>query len=249
MIRLVLVLLLSLVISACATQSGRTPGGKTAAEVNVQLGLGYLQQGRPKLALESLKHAIKLDPKLADAHHYAAESYRQLQQYAHADDHFKKALKLAPNNVAIKNNYGVYLCDHGQYAEADRYFVEVVGDKYYTAIAEALENAGLCARKAGDSALAIKRFRQAVDYDARRARSLYQLADLGFLNDDALNARAFMQRYFSVALKNAQSLWLAIRIEHALGNDENVREYATALYKNFPDSNEAKEFKKLWANQ
>ena len=249
MIRLVLVLLLSLVVSACVTQGGRTSDGKTAAEVNLQLGLGYLQQGRPKLALESLKHAIKLDPKLADAHHYAAESYRQLQQYEHAGDHFKKALKLAPNNAAIKNNYGVYLCDRGQYAEADRYFTEVIDDKYYTATAEALENAGICARKAGDLALAMKRFRQAVDYDARRARSLYQLADLSFLNDDVLNARDFMQRYFSVALKNSQSLWLAIRIEHALGNDEDVREYATALYKNFPDSNEAKEFKSFWANQ
>lgn len=248
--RALLVLLLCLFASACATtENGTASNGESAAEINVRLGLGYLQQGRPQLAITNFTRAIELDSRSADAHHYAAESYRRMEQYARADEHFKKALKLAPNDSAIKNNYGVYLCDRAQYAEADQYFIEVIQDKFYTAPAEALENAGLCARKSGDLKLATQRFRQAIDYDARRARSLYQLADLSFLDGENLKARAFIQRYFSVANSNAPSLWLAIRIENALGNSAEVREYAKNLYKNFPDSDEAKAFKEFWANQ
>lgn len=248
--RVLIMLMVFLLLSACATtQNGTDSNGNSAAEINVRLGLGYLQQGRPQLAITNFNRAIELDPRLADAHHYAAESYRQLEQYARADEHFKKALKLAPKDSAIKNNYGVYLCDRQQYAEADRYFVEVIEDKFYTSTVEALENAGLCARQSGDNTLAIERFRQAVEYDARRARSLYQLADLSFIAGESLNARAFIQRYFSVAKSNAPTLWLAIRIENALGNKDAVREYATHLYKNFPDSDEAKEFKSFWASQ
>lgn len=248
--RVLIVFAMFLLVSACATtQNGTDSNGNTAAEINVKLGLGYLQQGRPQLAISNFTRAIELDPRLADAHHYAAESYRQLEQYARADEHFTKALKLAPKDSAIKNNYGVYLCDRERYAEADRYFVEVAEDKFYRSIAEALENAGLCAREAGDTGLAIARFRQAVEHDGRRARSLYQLADLSFDDGEYLSARGFLQRYFSIARSNAPSLWLAIRIENALGNNDDVRDYATNLYKNFPDSDEAKQFKDFWANQ
>ena len=247
----VFVLLFALTLSACASNggSGANRNGESAAEINVRLGLGYLQQGRPQLALDNLKRAIELNPRLADAHHYAAEAYRQLQQHARADLHFKKALKLAPKDSSIKNNYGVYLCDRGQYAKADRYFSEVAEDIYYRSAAEALENAGICARKSGDIDLAVTRFHEAIEHDARRARSLYQLADLANDAGEYAQGRGFIQRYFSVAQVNAPSLWLAIQIEHGLGNEASVREYATRLYKNFPDSKEAKEFKEFWANQ
>jgi len=246
---LVFIALLSLLISACVSQGGVNKSEDTAAEAHVSLGLGYLQQRRPQLAIQSFTRAIELDSRLASAHHYAAESYRQMRQYARADKHFVKALKLAPKDAAIKNNYGVYLCDRQRYDEADGYFIEAIEDKFYTSTAEALENAGLCARKSGDSVLAAKRFRQAIEHDERRARSLYQLADLSYLANEILAARGFVQRYFAVANANASSLWLAIRIEHALNNDDDVREYATSLHKNFPNSDEAKEFKHFWANQ
>ncbi len=248
--RILITLVVFLFASACVTtQNGTDSSGNTAAEINVRLGLGYLQQGRPQLALTNFTRAIELDSRLADAHHYAAESYRQLEQYARADQHFKKALKLAPKDSALKNNYGVYLCGRQQYAEADRHFIEAVQDKFYTSAAEALENAGLCARESGDNELAAERFRQAVEHDARRARSLYQLADLSFIAGENVGAKVFIQRYFSIAKSNAPSLWLAIRIENALGNKDEVREYATNLHKNFPGSNEAKEFKDFWASQ
>lgn len=248
--RLLLTILCVAMLTGCASSGGQGTGNKqNAAQLNVELGLGYLRQGRPKLALDNLQRAIELDPRLADAHHYAAEAYRQLQQYARAEEHFAKALRLAPKDSALKNNYAIYLCEREKFKEADKYFVGAASDKFYTGSAEAMENAGVCARKNGDNALASERFHQALNYDGRRSRALYQLAELEYEQGKYREAQGLMERYFNVAKTSAPALWLAIRIEHELGNEARVRVYATDLHRNYPNSKEVEAFKRFWADR
>ena len=75
----------SVVLSACSS-TGRssdtlTPTADrpdTLAETNVKLGIGYMQQGKPDLALGRLQRALELEPNLASGHNAIAILYEQL---------------------------------------------------------------------------------------------------------------------------------------------------------------------------
>jgi Tfp pilus assembly protein PilF len=52
-------------------------------------------------------------------------------------------------------------------------------------------------------------------------------------------ARAYIQRYHSVAPATAESLWIQVQAEKALGARDQYLKYARQLVKEFPDSDEA----------
>ena len=54
-----------------------------------------------------------------------------------------------------------------------------------------------------------------------------------------------LQRYLAVARHSAGSLWLGIRIEQQLGDNDALSSYMLSLKNNFPDSKEAAELAKL----
>ena len=62
-----------LVLSGCAAQQqnyqseGQGEGPKSAAQINAQLGLGYLSQKKSKIAMLKLKKTLQHNPDLAEA--------------------------------------------------------------------------------------------------------------------------------------------------------------------------------------
>lgn len=241
-------LIVSLVVtglSGCAGPNKRTATGESAAEINTRLGLAYLQQGDAELALEKLNKALEQDPGLATAHHYLAETYRQTGQPREARDHFKKALSLAPNDGAIRNNYGVFLCESGDFREADRAFLQAAKQRDYASPSDAYENAGLCALREPDLNRAEERFRAALKLKSKRPVSLYQMAELSLAQKNPLEARAFLQRYEEVAPPAARSLWLGVQIERELGNHEAAANYGRLLSERFPDAEETRLYRNL----
>lgn len=237
-------LALVLVASGCAGTSKRDTR-ESAAEINTKLGLAYLQQGDTELAIEKLKKALEQDRKLATAHHYIAEAYRQTGQYDDARDHFKQALSLAPDDGATHNNYGVFLCDIDDFKEADRAFLRAVKVRHYATPADAYENAGLCALREPDLKRAEERFRAALKLKPQRVRSLYQMTELSFTDKSYLEARAFMQRYEAVGQHTARSLWLGVQIERELGNWDDAAKYGKQLGERFPDAEETRLYREL----
>ena len=243
---LLLVLALALMAGGCAGTSARKDNEKeSAAEINARLGLAYLQQGNTKQALVKLNKALEENPKLATAHHYLAETYRQLGQLPDAEEHFKKALSLAPRDTAIQNNYGVFLCDQHQFEKADEMFLKAARNRTNGTSAEAYENAGLCAMRKPDLELAETHFRKALQLSANRPRSLYQMVELSVAKKSYLEARAFMQRYTDVAPLDPRMLWLGIQIERELGDWAAADKYGKQLTEGFPESREAKMYQDL----
>ncbi len=111
------------VIAACATTAGPARDrGKAAAVANMNLGAGYLQQGRADLAVERLERALKQDPRLADAHSIIALAYDQLGMTDEAEQHYRRATQLAPDNAATTNSYAVFLCLHNRWSDAEPLF-------------------------------------------------------------------------------------------------------------------------------
>ena len=239
--RLTIVIMLMFALAGCATKQTKEPGGADPpAVINAKLGLGYLRQGNYDVALTKLEKALQQDPKLAMAHHYIAELYRQTGEYELAGEHFERAVKLDPKDPQLQNNYGVFLCDQKRYQEAEKRFLKIAAMTSYKRPDEAYENAGLCALRMPDLVKAEKYFRKALEINPKRHSSLYQMAQLSFDTHEYLKARAFLQRYFSISEQTPQTLWLGIRIERELGDEEALARYTKLLLDKFPDSDEAR---------
>ncbi len=236
-------------LGACGTSAERSDSSqrstraaqlKSAAEVNVQLGQGYLEQGRYEIALEKLRKAIELDPRSTDAHTVIAVLYERIGDRAQAETHYRRAAELKPKSGVTLNNYGTFLCRYGNHAEADRYFERALADPFYTTPAVAHANRGICALDAGKLDVAEKELRQASRMQPDAPDTLYAMAKLNFAKGDLLRARAFVQRYEAQSPASAEALRLAYDIERGLGNAAAAAEYRQRLLAEFPDSDVAR---------
>lgn len=217
------------------------------ARTNTELGLGYLQQGERKLAIEKLQRAIDADADYAPAQHSLALAYQEFGQIDLAEKHYRIALKLLPLDGGIHNNYGAFLCGQGHFTEGDEQFRQALHDPTYATPATALENAGLCALRVPDLDKAENYLRQALKVDANLLGALLGMARVQFDRKQYLNARAYLQRHEVTAPLPAQGLFVAVQIEHQLGDHQAAQRYMTQLYTLFPDSSEAQQIKKLEA--
>ena len=92
-------------VSGCGgyTATHSEPSAKErVARTNTELGLGYLQQGERKLAIEKLQRAIEADADYAPAQHSLALAYQEFGQMDLAEKHYRIALKLLPLDGGIQ---------------------------------------------------------------------------------------------------------------------------------------------------
>lgn len=211
-----------------------------AAEINVQLGLEYFKQGDLEQALKKLERGLRQDPDLPSAHHAMALLKQRLGQAAEAEKHFRRAIKLEPRYSEAQNNYGVFLYSGGRYREAEEHFLEAVENPLYSTPELAYENAGRAAQQLPALDKAEEYYRKALEREPKLPQSLYRMAEINFKRGDYQQAQAYLQRYRAVARHTPQSLWLGIKIERKLGNEDAVSSYALLLRQNFPDSQEAR---------
>ncbi len=241
------------VLAACSStpyvQKTDEDASPQAALLNMQLGTGYLKQGRNDLALEKLQKALQQDPNLASAHHSIAFLYERLGEVDAAYEHYEQALDLAPGNPDVHNTYGAFLCRQNRLQDAEREFLAALDDPLYKTPEAALTNAGVCALHIPDKAKAEAYFRRALVANPRFADALLPLAELSLTHDQPLQARAYLQRYAQVAKHTPASLWVGIRTERMLGDKDAVSSYALLLKGDFVDSEEAKLFLELEDNE
>jgi type IV pilus assembly protein PilF len=140
------------------------------------------------------------------------------------------------------NNYGLFLCQREQMDAALRLFDRAVANPVYQTPEIAHSNAGTCLLQHGDIAGAEARFRQALQLNPKLPPALLQMARLSFDLDRALAARGYLQRYAEVADQIPASLWLGVRIERALGDRLALGRYEQQLQREFPDSDETRQF-------
>jgi type IV pilus assembly protein PilF len=127
---------LVLALGACATTGGATGGSpsksEAAARINLQLGIGYLQEGNLAIAKEKLDRARSQDPHNPEIHGAMALLDQRLGKDKEADKEFRTALELAPHDPAMLNNYAVFLCSHERADEGVRYFEQAASRRRST---------------------------------------------------------------------------------------------------------------------
>jgi type IV pilus assembly protein PilF len=224
-----------LVLAACA--GGRTQGDGVsdadAAIANMNLGSGYLQQGRTDLALERLLRALEQNPRLVEAHSVIAVAYGQAGDLEQAESHYRRATELAPNDGAAANAYAAFLCQQRRWNEAEPFFRRAAEDSDYETPEVALTNAGVCARDAGADDKAGENFRAALARNPTYRDALLNLADLSYQTRNFLQARAFVQRYLAAHPAAAPILWICFNAERELANAEAADRCAAQLRAGF----------------
>jgi len=232
---------LVLLAAAChkeVTGGVKPPTEHEAAVANVNLAAGYINQGRPELAIERLQRAIKQDPKLADAQSMLALAYDLLGSAEDAEPHYKKATQLEPDNSAAANSYAVFLCKHNRWSDAEPYFKRATANLKYQTPEVAYTNAGTCALSAGDRVKAGENFRAALTRNPMYADALESMLDMSYQDKNYLQARAFLSRYRDVKPATAQVLWMCFNIEDHLNNHDAANRCAAQLREGFANSAE-----------
>jgi len=218
--------------------SGDQTENQRRAHIRMQLAVGYYQQGEYKVALDEVKHALQAEPDLADAYSMAGLIYMAMNDPAQADDSFRHALRLAPDNPDFINNYGWYLCQNGRAGESIAYFDRAYGTRNYASPAKALENAGVCSLRLHKTDAALSYFLKAFQVNPSNLATSANLARIYYDRHDYKRAHFYINRVVKVEGVPADLLWLGIRIEHNYGDRASEASLATQLGRRYPDSAE-----------
>lgn len=233
----------SLLLVGCSTSPSRNSeqsAALKAAELNTQLGIEYMSRGQYEIALEKLKKAVASDKDYAPGHTMLGVLYETIGELDQAGKSYREALSADPDNGDINNNYGSYLCRTGSGADAYKYFDAALEDPFYQTPEVAMANAGSCALAKNNLGLAEAYLRKSLAYDPDFPAALISMASVMFDRQDFLRARAFVQRYETVAPMSAESLLLGYRVENRLNNPAEARKYRDELMQRFPASPEAR---------
>jgi len=248
--RILAIALAAALLAGCATSpsgwgDGVTPHlgvseNRQAAEVNTELGVGYLERGYIELAVEKLERAIQFDARYAPAHHAYALVQEQLGETSVAMRHFERAVRLTPRDPELQNNYGVFLCSQKRYTEAQQAFDAALKVPLYRTPEFAYTNSGLCYAEQGDYDAAVVAFRKALERRPNHRTALLELARSEYKRGDARAAFEAMKRYGDTHRHTPDSLKLAIQIDEAVGDRESMASHALILRGRFGDSPEAR---------
>jgi len=244
--RVLMIALGGLVLAGCvSTPTGQPSQDQKASQINTQLGTAYLRENRIEQALDRLQKAVRQDPDNAEAHSVLAVLYHHLGQHAEAGQHYQRSVALAPDDSAVLNNYGQYLCEQNRVQEGVAFLQRAVANPLYRTPEVPLTNAGACLFRAGQAEQAEDYFLQALRANPAFPRALFSMARLRQEAGQSLSARGFYQRYLAVSPQNPESLWLGIQIEQDLGDKDAVGSYSLLLRRQYPDSDEAKKLIEL----
>lgn len=238
----------SLLLAGCETEttgpqfSSDKTSMKDASNDNVAMAYQYLKQGDRNVAMQKIQKAIQLDPDNAAAYTAEGVLYDVIGDANQAGDAYRKALRKAPDDPDVQNNYAVFLCKHGKAKDAESYFEKAAMNPLYATPDRAYSNAGVCALQIPDLTVAEQYFRKALQVNPAQAQALFQLAQLSYNQKKYLQSRAFLERYDGAGLAPApEVLYLGVQTERALRNQQGATDYAKKLVKLFPTSPQAQQ--------
>lgn len=209
------------------------------ARIRLELAIGYSQQGQTTVALEEIKQALALDPAYADAYNVRGLIAMQVADTALAEDSFRRALAIAPQDPNTLHNLGWLRCEQGRYGDADALFQQALAVPGYAQPARTWMTSGICQQRAGQAQAAERSLLRARALDPNDPVTGFHLAQLAVAKGDLSGADAYIRRVNDGPSANAQTLWLGIRIDNKMNRRETMAELGARLQRRFPQSREA----------
>lgn len=247
-----LALLAVVLLGACVAQPPaggereiRTDSDQSTAEkrarVRLELASAYFSRGQPSTALDEIKLALAAKSDLAEAFNLRGLVYGSLGETALAEQSFQRALQLNPRDGDTLHNYAWFLCQQRRFDAAEPQFAAALVAPQYTEVPRTLLAQGLCQARAGRWQDAERSLGRSFELDPANPSTAFSYAEVLYRRGEYERARFYVKRLNEQSdQSNAQSLWLAARIERRLGNMPGVEDFARQLRERFPDSAEAR---------
>ncbi len=242
--KLWLVVFLLSTLMACAStpkEIAKEKKDNEAARINTELATGYMRRGDLEIAQEKLEKAILFDRSYVPAYTTLAVLMTAINRPIEAENLYLEALELDDRDPNLQNNYGTFLCGIKKYEEAVEQFEKSLNNQFYKKAEVAHANIGYCLLQSENTNYKKieMHLRTALKLSPNMPTAMLAMAELGLKTKNYLMARAYTQRYHSIASPSAESLWVQIQAEHALGDKKYFLEISRKLLKYFPDSKEA----------
>ncbi|MCK4705078.1 MAG: hypothetical protein KAT90_06330, partial [Gammaproteobacteria bacterium] len=161
-------------------------------------------------------------------------------------EYYLDALDIKDDDPELHNGYGTYLCRVGRVNDAMNQFKKAYEDPFYKTAYLSYANAGTCLLQAGNYKSAEKMLRQALKLQPELSGALISMAELSVKTKKFMSARAHIQRYHAINKPSAESLWVQVQAERALGAKKHYYKYARQILDEFPDSKQAGLVEGLW---
>ena len=95
-----------LLVVTCVTPA--YADARTDARAQVEFGINVAQRGLWREAIYRWQKAVEIDPTYAEAHNNLAIGYEHEGQFDKARQSYEQAVKLAPHNLQIQQNYELF---------------------------------------------------------------------------------------------------------------------------------------------
>jgi type IV pilus assembly protein PilF len=212
------------------------------ARARLDLANAYFERGQLDTALDEVKLALAARPDLGDALRLQALIYAAMGDARQAEESFRRALQVNPDDGATLNAYAWYLCQNNRLADAEAMFQQVLAQPNYRDVKRTQHARGVCLSRAGRWPEAEAALMRAYELDPGNPEIGFNLAEVLYQRQEYERARFYIGRVNDVdASANAQTLWLGVRIANRLGDIAGRDRLGQTLRTRFPQSREAQQ--------
>jgi len=212
-----------------------------SAKIHTELAAEYFYRGQLDVAIEEVNEALKAQSNYAPAYSVLGLINMTLNENGKALENFERAIRMAPRNPEINNNYGWFLCQRfpQRMDEAINYFMMAARDPLHSTPEMSYTNAGICETKRQKYTEAQLFFQNALSIQPNYSPAIIGLIGIDFERGNLTEAKSKLSQFLQNSAPTAEGLLLAIKIERALDNPLAVDSYIFQLQKHFPESKEA----------
>jgi type IV pilus assembly protein PilF len=218
------------------------PENRKRARIRLELATGYYSSGQTTIALDELKQSISADPTLFDAYNLRGLIYMRLNNVVLAEESFQRALAINQQAASVQHNFGLLLCQQSRLTEALKMFEAALVNPTYGERAKTWMAQAGCQLSNGLRSDAETSFLKSYELDAGNPITGYNLALLLFQRGEYVRSQFYVRRINNSELANSESLWLGIKVERKLVNQEAAEQLGSQLKKRFPKAREALSF-------